>query len=61
MLLVRIYGILAGLTFGMTVTKLITSKLFKKSNDIGDSTGHFEDYSDGLEVICHEDNFMNVY
>ena len=51
MVLVYIYGITAGLAFGISVALLFTIWLVKKSNDIGDSKGEFHDFSEYMDVI----------
>jgi hypothetical protein len=56
-----IYGIIPGILFGIMVGKQITARRIKKSNDIGDSGSVLEDFSDGLEVICHEESVTTVY
>lgn len=56
-----IYGIIPGILFGIMVGKQITARRIKKSNDIGDSGSGLEDFSDGLEVICHEESVTTVY
>ena len=61
MVLVYIYGVTAGLAFGISVALLFTIWLVKKSNDIGDSKGQFNDFSDYLDVICDDDELRQVY
>ena len=59
--LVLLYGVLAGLTLGISVSLLLTVWLVKTSNDIGDSQGTFEDFGDYMDVISSEDNLTHVY
>ena len=59
--LVYFYGIVAGLAFGISVAALFTIWLVKKSNDIGDSKGQFNDFSEYLDVICDDDDLRQVY
>ena len=59
--MVYVYGVLAGLAFGISVAMLFTIWLVKKSNDIGDSKGQFSDFSEYLDVISNEDDLRQVY
>ena len=56
-----IFGIVFGLAYGIAIATLIMVGIIKKSNDIGDSKGHFEDFSNNLFVIDHEDPMYNIY
>ena len=59
--LVYIFGVVGGLAFGISVAMLFTVWLVKKSNDIGDSKGQFNDFSEYLDVICDDDDLRQVY
>ena len=59
--LVYVYGVVAGLAFGISVAALFTIWLVKKSNDIGDSKGQFNDFSEYLDIICDDDDLRQVY
>ena len=56
-----IFGIIAGLALGIGIALYITTKLVKKSNDIGDSKGQFMDFGDYIRPINHMDNERNPY
>ncbi|MBO4310463.1 MAG: hypothetical protein J5856_05280 [Lachnospiraceae bacterium] len=56
-----VYGISTGLTLGLAIAFLITVKIVKKSNDIGDSHGNIYDFGGKMDVLSHEDNLKNVY
>ena len=56
-----IFGIIAGLALGIGIALYITTKLVKKSNDIGDSKGQFMDFGDYIRPLNHLDNEHNPY
>ncbi|MCR4697715.1 MAG: hypothetical protein K5654_10440 [Lachnospiraceae bacterium] len=55
------FGIIAGLALGIGLALYITTKLVKKSNDIGDSKGQFMDFGDYIRPLNHLDNERNPY
>lgn len=56
-----IFGIIAGLALGIGIALYITTKLVKKSNDIGDSKGEFYDFGDYIRPISHMDNQTHTF
>ena len=56
-----VFGIIAGLLLGIGIALFITTKLIKKSNDIGDSKGEFYDFGDYIRPISHQDNQTHPY
>ena len=60
-LLALIYGFVPGILFGIMISKQITARLVKRSNDIGDYGAELVDFTEGFEVICHEESVANVY
>lgn len=52
-------GILYGIGVAVSLAILITVSVLKKSNDIGDSRGKFEDFSKYINYTYSEDNLRN--
>lgn len=54
-----IFGIVLGLALGISIALLITVRLVKQSNDIGDSQGEFMDFGDYVHVLNEYDNLSS--
>jgi len=52
----NMYGLIIGITLGISIAMAIMISFIKKSNDIGDSKGDFYDFGDYLKTINHMDN-----
>lgn len=55
------FGIVFGLLLGLSISLTIVVNMLKKSNDIGDSTGTFEDFGDYIRVMNSEDDLHRIY
>ena len=51
-----IWPLAIGLGFGLAC--MIFATLLSRSNDIGNSVGHYKDYSDGIAFVFFRDNLM---
>lgn len=56
-----IFGVVAGLALGIGLAFLITIKMVKKSNDIGDSSAELLDVSNGVCILDKEDNLHSAH
>ena len=61
MFLVYIVIVISSLALAIVGALFYTVRVVKKSNDIGDSKGQFNDFSDYLDVICDDDDLRQVY
>ncbi|MCR4648854.1 MAG: hypothetical protein K5776_07225 [Lachnospiraceae bacterium] len=56
----NVYGITIGLVLGICIALGITMKFIKKSNDIGDSKGEFNDFGDYVKTINQIDELTGM-
>ena len=60
-LFANIFGIATGIALGISLSLLITVRIVKESNDIGDSQGQFFDFGDYIRVLNDRDNLSSMY
>ena len=61
MIFVYILAAIVALTFTISGAILLTIWFVKKSNDIGDSKGHFDDFAESFHVLSHKSGLPNTY